>query len=181
MGRQLAQLYYEPALGPRDLDSFDSAKFLPRRSFKKLKKRVPWHIDVPMGGSAFEKTNSIGTQGLESCIGVAIVAHGGKIIAHIKPLGYLEQIQTLTALAKHHEADLKGAIAYVRVRDTAGSQSPTTHARMDMAAAVKKALAELHIHTGVHTSPAGGTGVSGEMYISADGKKVFIDGKDYKV
>jgi hypothetical protein len=49
-----------------------------------------------------------------------------------------------------------------------------------MADAVQRALRALHINAGVHTSPAGGTGVSGQMYITADGKNVYIDGKAYK-
>jgi len=47
--------------------------------------------------------------------------------------------------------------------------------------AVKNMLGRLRINAGVARSPAGGTGLSGQKYITADAKKVFIDGSDYKV
>ena len=91
--------------------------------------------------------------GLESCIGVAIVAPHGKIVAHISPVEHPQQIQTMKELVQNHATDLSGAIAYVRVRQTAGTHSPTSPMRNHMTAAVQKALKDLHIDAEVRASP----------------------------
>lgn len=174
------------ALRERGLDDVDPLSYLPRRSPKILQKRWDWHKNVDMGHSDYSDTQSIGTAGLESCIGVAIAAKTGtkgKIIGHIKPVGYQAQIATLKALIQTHAGTLKGAVGYVRVRESAGSESPplSGQIRAQMEKAVTDMLKELKISAGRHKSPAGGTGQSGQMWINAENTAVKIDGHEYKL
>ena len=161
--RDPTSLYHGQALTERDLDEWSSFDSLSRRSFQRLQKRLPWDKDVPMGLFDYTDHGSIGTHGLESCIGLVVVGTGackGKLIAHISPATHQVQLQRLEPAISDHPG-LQKPVVYVRVRDSAGPHSPTTEARTDMAGAVQAMLRRLSINARVHRVPAGGTGLSG--------------------
>lgn len=71
-----------------------------------------------MGEAKFPETGSIGKHGLESCIGVAVVAkkgRPGKIVAHFSPSTFKEQVHVLESLVRDRSG-INGAHAFVRMR-----------------------------------------------------------------
>lgn len=83
-------------------------------------------------------------------------SHPGRIIGYINTATYQAQIQAIEQLVPQHSGPLTGAIAYIRVRTTAGPSSPTTQARAMVEKAAQDIFAKLHIHAGVVKLPAGG-------------------------
>lgn len=147
------------AISERGFDEIDSLSFLPKRSLEPLQKRWPWTADVAMGNQQYSDTGSFGTAGLESCVGIGNCgyrSHPGRIIGYINTATYQAQIQAIEQLVPQHSGPLTGAIAYIRVRTTAGPSSPTTQARAMVEKAAQDIFAKLHIHAGVVKLPAGG-------------------------
>ena len=122
---------------------------------------------------------TIGTYGLDTCIGLAIVSGDGrnKIFAHVSALSQTHVMQKIRELLHQHRNTFQTSAAYLSVPGTSGRDSPTTPAREDMIRNVKTACTAeglscaTKIRDRTHQPGPG----EGEMYASDEG--VFMDGK----
>ena len=122
---------------------------------------------------------TIGTYGLDTCIGLAIVSADGKnkIVAHVSALSQASVMQKVRELLHQHKSAFQSSSAYLSVPGTSGRDSPTTQAREDMVNNVKMACTgeglscATQIRDRTHQPGPG----EGEMYASDQG--VFIDRK----